>query len=131
MLKVSCKTGGKLVLASGLGITYDKDSFYDMFLKFEDGFNFTVRLKFGADKPDGKPELRANTDEELRLITIECDNFNDIVGTGTMKALNLGTYHGRKIYLNFWVRTPEGAKNREIRYCFYLEDADEGQKFGQ
>lgn len=121
MLRVSSSTGGKSVIASGLGITYSRDADYRLKLEFEDGFSFEVKLKFGADDPDGQPSIWTSTDESSRIITVECRNVDDFIGTGTTSPIELATYHGRKVNFNFWVRTPDSGSNREVRYCFYLE----------
>lgn len=120
MPEVTCTTGGAEVIASGLGITYAKDAGYEIHVKFDDEFSLTVSLKFGADDPSGKPEMKPAVDTKRQVITLECNNFNDFVGTGTTKPLNIATYQGRKVYMNFWVRTPGNGENREVRYCFYL-----------
>ena len=127
MLKpeIDCTTGEMSVISSGFGITYDKEADYNIHVRFGDTFSFTVRIIFGADEPDGKPKMQPEIDEQKKVITLKCLNFNDFIGTGTIKPMNLATYKGRKIYFNFWVRTPGNGENREIRYCFYIEGENE------
>ena len=122
MLTVSSSTGGMSVIASGLGITYGSGSDYTLKLKFDDGFSFEVRFEFRKDSTVAGAEMRKTVDESARRIRIECINAEDFIGTGTTSPNELAVYKGRKVYINFWIRTPESELQREVRYCIYMED---------
>ena len=124
MVEVNCSTGGMSVIASGIGITYSRDADYDIHLEFKDGFAFTVRLKFRNNDPNGTSQIRTTTDKESHTITVECQNTDDEIGSGTTRPFELATWHGGKVSMNFWVRASEDGKNREVRYCFYWEGKD-------
>ena len=117
--EVTCTTGGAEVIASGLGITYSPGADYDIHMAFDDGFAFTVRLKFRKEDPDGKPQMRTTTDEESHIITVECRNTDDAIGSGTTSPFEVAVWHGGTVSMNFWVRASDDGKNREVRYSVY------------
>ncbi|MBQ7215772.1 MAG: hypothetical protein IJS39_07280 [Synergistaceae bacterium] len=119
---ISVQTSNMLIIASGIGITFNKDADFIININFSNEFSFSVRFVFIDNENNEKPDLHFKSDENAHLITITCINFSDILGTGTTKPTNLATYNGRKIFMNFWVRTTTNKENREIRYCLYMED---------
>ena len=122
--KVSVESGGAEVIASGVGMTFSPDASFIIHLRFDEEFEFTVKIKFEEVKDNQHPQLTSEVDVEKRIITLSCVNFTDFIGTGTLNPLELGTYNSRQIYLKFWVMTPEEKLTREIRYCFYLGKED-------
>lgn len=104
-------------MASGIGITYSRASDYEIHLSSEGGDNLTVRFKFRSDAPGGAPMMEKTIDEASNIITIECVNAEDFIGTGTTQPESLTG----KLSINFWIRTLETGDNREIRYCIYEE----------
>ena len=119
--EVQLETSGAEIIASGMGMTLNGESSFDIYLKFDDEFRLTVKLIFDEAGDGSQPALKKEADTEKNIITLTCTNFSDYIGTGTLKPLKLGMYEGHSIYLHFWVRTPEEKKMREVRYCFYLK----------
>ena len=119
---ISTQSGGINIIASGLGITFSKDADYNININFENDFLFSVQFMFIDQEPYEKPDLRFTANEKSSIITLTCINFNDTVGTGTTKPINLATYRNKKIFINFWVRTTSKKENREIKYCLYMEE---------
>lgn len=118
--EVSVESGGAEVIASGVGMTFSPNASFRIHLKFDEDFEFTVEIKFEEVQDDKHPQLTSDVNIDKGLITLTCKNFTDFIGTGTLHPLKLGIYNNRRIYLKFWVMTPEEKLTREIRYCFYL-----------
>lgn len=74
-------------------------------------------FKFRSDGSDGAARMLKTKDETSNIITIECVNAEDFIGTGTTQPESLSG----NLSINFWIRTSETSDNREIRYCIYEE----------
>lgn len=120
--KISTHTGEMNIIASGFGITFSKEADFVININFDKDFKFSVRFIFLDQEPYEKPDLRFSANLKSNIVTLTCINFNDTVGTGTTRPVNLATYRSKKIFLNFWVRTTNEKENREIKYCLYMED---------
>ena len=120
--KITVKSGKAEIVTSGIGMIFGPDDTFDMHLNFDENFKFTVRLQFIDNSEKAHPRLEIITNTDNEIITLKCINFADPIGTGTLKPIVLGTYDNRRIYLKFWVMTPEEKQTREIRYYFYLAE---------
>ena len=79
-----------------------------------------IRINFSKD--DGKPRLDYKA-EGNSLVNVICYNFSSLTGTGTPEPINLGTFRGKTILLDFWSYdfSKDGRTNRRLDYCVYLE----------
>lgn len=49
------------------------------------------------------------------------NNFTNALGEGILSPLEVGVYNGRKLYISFFVWTPDASQDRRIiNYCLYL-----------
>lgn len=118
---VHVETGGLEIIASGSGITFSESADFNVFLNFNEDFNFSVRFIFQNNVLNKTPDFNIITDKEKNIIDISCINFNNVSEVGLSKPLNIATYKNKKIYMKFCVNTLSGNENREILYCFYME----------
>lgn len=125
-MKVTSSTGGKRIVSSGIGITYSRSSNYEIVLSKEGDRDLTVRFTFRTDDIGGAALMEKTYDETSNIITIECVNAEDFIGTGTTQPESLTG----KLSINFWIRTSETGDNREIRYCIYEERENAGSENG-
>lgn len=104
------------VVHSGMVILDDPNSELRLGVIASENFSFNVVLKFiknddcnqGLDK-----EVDGNT------IIFKCRNFNNALGTGTIKPLPIATVSGKDLSLHFWTYLL-GDKNsaRKVEYTF-------------
>ena len=100
-LKIKTQSDNMEIIASGLGFTFGENSDFEVYLSFDEAFKFAVRFQFKDDTSTNKSSLKSTTDLDKNIITIICVNFNDFIGTGTLKPLDIAVYKDRKIYLKF------------------------------
>lgn len=106
------------VLESGSLITYSNNADITFNLAFDDTFAFGLVLEFGSD---GEKEHKLLKKVDQNTITLVCTNFDNPLGTGTIQPIELATYGGKKIYLNFWVNALANNSLKKISYTFYRE----------
>lgn len=99
-------TGSREVLASGVVICLAQEG-----LRIALGTGVShlyLNIKF-ATEGDGKtPRLKAAVMEEELQVT--AFNFNSSIGTGTTNAIEIGTYHARKLFLHVWAYAHDSVK---------------------
>ena len=125
-MSVTTSTGGKQIIASGIGITYSRASDYEIMLSQGDGQPLTIRFQFRTEETGGAALMEKTYDETSNIITIECVNAEDFIGTGTTQPESLT----EALSINLWIRTSETGDNREIRYCIYEERENAGSENG-
>ena len=81
-------------------------------------------VTFINDKDDKSKVKREVVNETtLRII---CNNFENSLGEGLLSPLEIGILGGRKLFLSFFVWTPNLSQGRRIiNYCLYLEKEHE------
>ena len=117
-MNIEVTSANKSVLDSGTVIIFDNSADLSFDIKMDDSFSFSLILKF--EKKDGekyelKPSFSNNT------ITLTCVNFDNVLGTGTSTPIELATFNGKKVYINFWVNALGSNSLKEITYTFYSE----------
>lgn len=78
-------------------------------------------LIFEFEKNDSKqPEIKKELINEQTL-KVSCTNFKNPLGEGVLSPIELGTLGGKKLFLSFFVWTPNIDKDAKIfNYCLYL-----------
>lgn len=82
--------------------------------------NITILITFTSDKTD-KDKIKKEIvgDSTLKIV---CNNFENSLGEGVISPFEIGHYNGRKLYLSFFVWSPNSSQGRRIvNYCLYLE----------
>ena len=115
---ISKTSGEKQVLDSSSIILFDTTSTVNFNIQCDDTFSFELIFKFMNDNSK-KQELKIEASENI--ITLLCLNFNNVLGTGTKQALEIATFEGRKIYINFWVTALGKDSLKRLDYTIYRE----------
>lgn len=104
------------IIDSGSTLTFSNDAELSFSVKIDDSFSFLLVLEFvSTDEKQHKlkQHISGNT------IKLTCINFDNPLGTGTSKPIELATFNGKKIYVNFWVYALGENSLRKIVYSFY------------
>lgn len=107
-----------IILDSGSVITFDSTAELSFSCKMDDTFSFSIVLQFESNG-DGKQGLKQSISGNT--ITMTCVNFNNPLGTGTTKPIELATFNGKKVYFNFFIHALGDNSLRKISYSFYSE----------
>jgi len=81
---------------------------------------FILRIEFRKGD-GGERELEQSVDTKTNIISLPCKNFDNSLGTGTTRPIELAIYQNKKIFLHFWVYSLGENSIRKIDYCFYQE----------
>lgn len=82
--------------------------------------NITILITFINDKTE-KDKIKKEIVDGTTL-RIVCNNFENSLGEGVLLPIEIGHYNGRKLFLSFFVWTPNSSQGRRIvNYCLYLE----------
>lgn len=82
--------------------------------------NITILITFTNDKTE-KDRIKKEIVDSATL-KIVCNNFENPLGEGVIAPIEIGHYNGRKLYLSFFVWTPNSSQGRRIvNYCLYLD----------
>lgn len=124
MMSVMKKIGNMDVIDSGILLLH-RDIGEELSLSVELGknsenvFKFIVKFIFESDNTS-TGAVRKNVDMDNNTITIHCVNFKSQFGSGIPKPMELATYEGSKIYLNFIGYSLFQKKVLKIEYCLYI-----------
>lgn len=82
--------------------------------------NLTISIVFISDKAEkDKIKREVVNDTTLKIV---CYNFDNSLGEGILAPLEIGHLDGKKLYISFFVWTPNLSQERRIvNYCLYLE----------
>lgn len=111
-------SGGYDVLRSGSVITYDSSAEISFELKMNEVFSFNFIMKFIEEKNEVQ-DIQITTSNNDIICT--CVNFNNPLGTGYSRPIQLAVFNDKKVYLNFWVIDLGQKSLKQVMYTFYLE----------
>lgn len=84
------------------------------------GGTLDMEFDFIQDKNDKEFRTKSRVDGGKWIW--ELTNYNNSLGTGVITPIEIGTLKARKLYVSFWIWTPEeGTGRRIINYVVYLE----------
>lgn len=112
----SIRTNGHRVIASGTVIGYAELPDFAFELQEEDRFGFTLKLIF---EENASKKMSVTSDVNQDSITIHCTNFENSLGSGFTKPIELATVNGKKIYFKFVAHNMKQLP--VLEYCFYEE----------
>lgn len=110
-------SGNYRILDSGSVLAYSPEEGVD-FLVEEEGLCFELHLRFVSVENAQqliRPEVEGN------VITLTCVNFNEPLGTGTSRPIELAEANGKKLFVGFWAYLPGNGAARKVDYTFYIE----------
>lgn len=110
----------KKILDSGSIITFDTTADISFNMQFDNNFSFNLIFKFENDVNNKNHSLNFNLQDNT--ITFSCINFNNPLGTGTKKALELATVEDKKVFITFWVTTMGAESLKRLDYSIYQEN---------
>lgn len=88
-------------------------------LKLQIGNNMAMEFLFVEDKKKEKGSIKTRIDGKKMIWTLF--NFENTIGEGIINPLEVGTFNDRRIYLSFYISTPnKDNENRIINYVIYL-----------
>ena len=112
-------SANNLIIDKGAVITFDESADLTFYLHFDETFSFNLVFRFLSDN-SGKRSLLKEIENE-NTVVLKCTNFNNPFWTGTTKPIDLATFNGKKIYMNFWLSMLNGTGPRQVTYSIYSE----------
>ena len=115
VVKSSC---GYEIFDSGTLISFSQSSDIKIAIVCDESFAFNVLFKF-----ESVPGQEYSLKKEVIGSTIQltCINFNNSLGTGTTQSIELATFSGKKIYINFWISALSDNALKKLEYNLYKE----------
>lgn len=105
------KSVGKDIIASGSVHTFDNKN-----LEL-DISGLRLIFNFLTDSKGQRMEHELIDEKSLQLNVFNFDNF---LGTGTIKPIKIGTIDNRHLYLSFIVHSISKESNKLVTYTFFL-----------
>lgn len=115
-MKFLIKVDGKELLDSAVVHATDKD---DITIDIN---GLILKFEFEDDSDDKTTGYRGGVFGNTFTMTLR--NFNNVLGDGVLKPLEVGFYKNRKLYLTFFVNTMNN-KERRFEYNLFLGGAHE------
>ena len=119
-MKIEKSSSNYLIIDSGTAMTFDSQAPLQLKLVLDQSFQFTVLIQFRKGD-GGERELMQSINNETNTISLSCKNFDNALGTGTNRPIEVATYQNKKIFLHFWVYALGENSIRKIDYSFYQE----------
>lgn len=98
----------------------DKDADFTVCFTFDPDSDVVVRIRFRSDDTM-ETKVNISTDAETNLITLTCINYENTMEFCSSDPIYLGKYHGKDLYLNFWVNSAGYDSMKKITYTLYKE----------
>ncbi len=108
------RTSGRDVVASGTVMTADSRN-----LEFQIAH---LRVVFSFMSDSGQTRLGPGSASGSTL-NLTLYNFDNSIGSGTTAPLEIGTLHGRKLWLSFMVYALSPESIKTVHYTFTLGDS--------
>lgn len=96
-------------------------SFEDEPITFEIADDYIIRMVFKNDSnhSETKMEFQFINDNRADILLI---NFNNPLGAGNIKPIQIGHTGGKNMYLNFRIYTLEGTSSKLVHYTWYARE---------
>lgn len=120
--KTTIKSGAYELIDSNSVLYFDKDSPLDIEEEFNSSFRLLIRI-INVKDGSGTHNLQFKVNSETNLIEYKCVNFDNPLGTGTVKPIEICTINGKKIYFHFWIYAMGGdnGTTRKLEYSVWME----------
>lgn len=117
-MNVKITTAGYEVINSGLVTAFNNEPICIQ-LPNEAGKPFKLSFCFLKDKSitDHRMEAEAPNNNE---VVVKLINFNNPLGTGTIRPVHFASSNGKKLYVNFYVYVV-GESSSTLHYTIYKE----------
>lgn len=117
-MTIEKSSSNHVILESGSVITYSNENEVLFSIKMDDSFGFDLLIKFTSN---GEKQQQLQQSVSGNTITFNCVNFDNPLGTGTKKPIELATFNSKKVYINFWVNALGDNALKKIAYTIYSE----------
>lgn len=107
------------IVSSGMVIMYKYDSELKFSIKASETFSFDLVLKFVTDE---NRERTLNKEVSDNKIILECVNFKEQQGVGTIVPLSIATVSGKDVLFHFWSYSMGNRDTRKIEYTFFEKE---------
>ncbi len=117
-MQIHLSSGNYDIVSCGQAYLFDKDKDLTIHVESDNGFAFSVVLKFLEDHSGRRSmEQEASEDE----IILSCMNFEDN-GAGLVSPSKIAVIQNKEVYLMFWSFVDgENKKVRSVRYTIFYE----------
>ncbi len=117
------KSGQAAILGSGVFITFDNQPVEVEFGTHE-GTSDSLKIIFEfKNTDDEKPDIKSEIVEKEKVLKLILINFkNEVIGTGTLRPIEIGTYGGKKLSIGFRVEHFRDGQQRTFHYSFYQHE---------
>jgi len=120
METASFKSSGKDIISTGSIHSFTSDNLEITLL------GLTFIFEFLTDK-EGKQRLEKES-LSTKVLKLKIFNFNNPLGTGTTKPIEMGTINNRKLYLAFTVYALDKDSLKLFQYTFFMGENVNGRR---
>lgn len=120
--KVRITTDKHELWDTGMVLLYENEPIIDIVETFSQSFKVTIRIVLKSDSSK-EHTIKFDVDNENRIITYTCYNFENPMGTGTISPIEIGTINNKKTYIHFWIYRLGDDKNKilKLEYTIWKE----------
>lgn len=118
-MKKVCANGYR-VITSGTVIGFKELPEFTFELAHPGGFSFRLKLVFEQKNGEGSS---VTTDVDEKNISMRCVNFDNTLGAGFSKPIEIATVGGKKVFFKFVAHDMQRLPM--LNYTFYQEQAVE------
>ena len=111
-------SGNYEIVDSATLFMFDSESNLKISVKCSETFSFNVVFKF-VKTATKESNLRVNV--EGSNIVMMCENFDNSLGSGPVKAIELATHEGKKLYIKFYVYALGQGDTKKLDYNIFRE----------
>lgn len=120
--KTNIYSGNCELIDSRTVLYYESDEPIEIEEVFNSSFKILIRIR-NENTDAGEMGLRLRVDAEKNTIEYDCINFNNQLGSGTNRPIEIGTIAGKKMYIHFWIYAMGGSNGivRKLEYSIWKE----------
>lgn len=121
-IKKSNIYAGEYELIDSNSILYiDSELPIELEMVFTSTLKITIRF-INIKNETGEKKLQVDVDTEENIIEYKCINFDNHLGTGTSKPIEIGTVGGKKLFIHFWIYVMgNNSVTRKMEYSIWKE----------
>lgn len=112
--RIIISNGNFDVIDTGSILAFDRKKSIDLIKRFSEDFVVTIKI-FTIKEEDSNSEIRVRTDADHNIIEYTCVNFDNVLGTGTVSPIEIGSIGGKKLYIHFWLYSLGGEENTTLK----------------
>lgn len=111
-------SGNYEIIDAGSLFMFDSNSNLKISVKCSESFNFNILFNFIKTEAKNS-NLRANIAGSN--IVFVCENFDNVLGSGPVKAIELATHEGKKLYIMFYIYALGQGDTKKLDYNIFRE----------